>query len=143
MKSGIYPLRSKWPHPCDVEFPAGAMFKISIIDTPCERKLLLEGKLIPPWTDELRRVWQGANQELDGRRLAIDLSEVIIIGPDGENALFDLMKAGAKFTCGGVLTKDVLKRLARRTQSRFRDVLLSVSEKTNRDGDGDATGDSR
>lgn len=119
------------------------MFKISIIDTPCERKLLLEGKLIPPWTDELRRVWQGANQELDGRRLAIDLSEVIIIGPDGENALFDLMKAGAKFTCGGVLTKDVLKRLARRTQSRFRDVLLSVSEKTNRDGDGDATGDSR
>jgi hypothetical protein len=105
------------------------MFKISIIDTPCERRLLLEGKLIPPWTDELQRVWRGANQDLDERRLAIDLSEVTIIGPEGEDALFDLMKAGAKFTCGGVLTKDVLKRLARRSQSRFRDVLLSVSGK--------------
>ena len=94
------------------------MFKISITDTPCERRLLVEGKLIPPWTVELQRVWRDANHGLDGRRLAIDLSEVTMINPEGEDTLFDLMKAGAKFTCGGVLTKDVLKRLARDERAR-------------------------
>jgi len=86
-------------------------------------------KLIPPWTAELQRVWQDASHELDGRRLAIDLSDVTIISPEGEDALLDLMKAGAKFTCGGVLTKDVLKRLARKSQSKFRDILLTISGK--------------
>jgi hypothetical protein len=119
------------------------MFKISITDTPCERRLLVEGKLIPPWTAELQRVWQDASHELDGRRLAIDLSDVTIISPEGEDALLDLMKAGAKFTCGGVLTKDVLKRLARKSQSKFRDILLTISGKRFQekriDGDEDAS----
>ena len=107
------------------------MFKISISDTRCERRMLVEGKLIPPWTAELQRAWRDASHELDGRRLAIDLSEVTIISPEGEDTLFDLMKAGAKFTCGGVLTRDVLKRLARKSQSKFRDILLTISGKTN------------
>lgn len=115
------------------------MFRISITDSPRKRTLLVEGKLIPPWTAELERAWRDANQELVGRKLAIDLSEVTTIGPEGEEALFDLMRAGAKFTCGGVLTKDVLKRLARRSHSRFRDVWLTISGKANCDGDEDAT----
>ena len=103
------------------------MFKISIIDTPCKRTLLVEGKLIPPWTAELQRVWRDANRDLTGRKLAIDLSGVTTISPEGEETVFDLMNEGAKFTCGGVLTKHVLKRLARRSHSKFRNVLLTIS----------------
>jgi hypothetical protein len=106
------------------------MFKITITDTPGKRTLLVEGKLIQPWTAELQRVWRDANKDLDGRKLEIDLSEVTTIGPEGEDTLFDLMKVGAKFTCGGVLTKHVLKRLARRSHSKFRDILLNISGKT-------------
>jgi len=106
------------------------MFKISITDTPGRRTLLVEGKLIQPWTAELQRVWRDANKDLDGRKLEIDLSEVTTIGPEGEDTLFDLMKAGARFTCGGVLTKHVLKRLARRSHSKFRDILLTISGRT-------------
>lgn len=106
------------------------MFKISITQTPGKRTLLVEGKLIPPWTAELERVWREANRDLNGRKLAIDLSEVTTINPEGEDTLFDLMKDGAKFTCGGVLTKYVLKRLARRSHSKFRDVLLTISGKS-------------
>jgi hypothetical protein len=109
---------------------AGAMFKISIIDTPCKRILLVEGKLIPPWTAELERAWRDANKELNGRKLAIDLSGVTTINPESEDTLFGLMKEGAKFTCGGVLTKHILKRLARRSHSKFRDVSLTISGKT-------------
>ena len=106
------------------------MFKISITQSPGKRTLLVEGKLIPPWTAELERVWREANRDLNGRKLAIDLSEVTTINPEGEDTLFDLMKDGAKFTCGGVLTKYVLKRLARRSHSKFRDVLLTISGKS-------------
>ena len=106
------------------------MFKISIIDTLCKRTLLVEGKLIPPWTAELQRVWRDANRDLTGRKLAIDLSDVTTISPEGEETVFDLMNEGAKFTCGGVLTKHVLKRLARRSHSKFRNVLLTISGKS-------------
>jgi hypothetical protein len=106
------------------------MFKISITETSCKRTLLVEGKLIPPWTAELERVWREANKDLNGRKLAIDLSDVTTINPEAEDTLFDLMKEGAKFSCAGVLTKHVLKRLARRSHSKFRDVLLTFSGKS-------------
>src|SRR5215471_1877303 len=106
------------------------MFRISISQTPGRRTLLVEGRLIPPWSAELERVWRDANKDLSGRKLAIDLSDVTTINPEAEDTLFDLMKEGAKFTCAGVLTKHVLKRLARRSHSKFRDVLLTFSGKS-------------
>ena len=90
----------------------------------------MEGKVVPPWTAELQRAWRDANKDLNGRKLAIDLSEVTTINLEGEDTLFDLMKEGAKFSCSGVLTKHVLKRLARRGHSKFRDVLLTISGKS-------------
>ncbi len=99
------------------------MFKISIIDTRAQRRLVLEGKLIAPWTAELQSAWKSAGEELRGRRLVIDLTNVTVIGPDGENTLFELMSNGARFSCGGVLTKHVLKRLARRCRCNSRDTL--------------------
>jgi hypothetical protein len=93
------------------------MLKISITDTRVQRRLVLEGKLISPWTEELRSAWKNAGKELQGRRLVIDLTNVTVIGQEGENTLFGLMRDGAKFSCGGVLTKHVVKRLARRCKA--------------------------
>jgi anti-anti-sigma regulatory factor len=90
------------------------MFKISIVETEGQRTLVLEGKLVAPWTSEVESTWQKAGQHLQGRKLVIDLRNVTLIGPDGENTLFQLMRDGAKFSCAGVLTKHVLKQLARR-----------------------------
>jgi hypothetical protein len=107
------------------------MFKISIIDTSSKRKLLVEGTLVAPWTTELQNVWQGASQDLDGRKLVIDLSDVTVISQEGENTLLELMRSGAKFSCGGVLTKYVLGRLARKCQSKLRDVLNLTGTREN------------
>jgi anti-anti-sigma regulatory factor len=90
------------------------MFKISIVETQGQRKLVLEGTLVGPWTTEVERSWRSAGEQLEGRKLVIDLSNVTVIGADGENMLLKLMSDGAKFSCGGVLTKHVLKQLARR-----------------------------
>jgi hypothetical protein len=92
------------------------MFRISIIDTPAQRKLVVEGKLSDPWINELRGTWRNASHELEGRKLVIDLNSLTSISREGEDAIFDLMKEGAKFSCAGILTRHVLKRLARRCQ---------------------------
>ena len=90
------------------------MFKISIVETHGQRRLVLEGKLIRPWTAEVESAWRSAAQQLDGRKLVVDLTNVTLISPDGENTLFKLMRDGATFFCGDVLTKHVMKQLARR-----------------------------
>lgn len=93
-----------------------AMLKISTVDTRSERRLIVEGKLIQPWLAELTKIWLIANENLEGRKLVIDLSNATTISQEGENALFELMRAGAGFSYGGVLTRHVLKRLASRCQ---------------------------
>jgi hypothetical protein len=92
------------------------VFKISIVDTRSRRKLIVEGTLVGPWVAELGTAWRNASQDLDRRNLVINLRNLTVISRDGEDAIFDLMKKGAKFSCGGVLTRHVLKQLVRKKQ---------------------------
>jgi len=94
------------------------MFKISIVETDGQRRLVLEGKLASPWTAEVESAWRSAGEQLRGRKLVIDLRNVTLISQEGENTLFNLMRDGAKFSCEGVLTKHVLKQLARRCRCK-------------------------
>jgi hypothetical protein len=90
------------------------MFKISIIETPSERRLVVEGKLMSPWAREVVQAWKDGARQLEGRSLLVDLTNVTLIGPDGEEVLSELMQAGAKFACAGVLTSHLVKQLARK-----------------------------
>jgi hypothetical protein len=97
------------------------MFKISILDTPNHRRLVIEGKLIAPWAAELSSVWREATADLNGRELVIDVKGLTAITEDGENVLLELMKEGARFRSAGVFTKQVLKRLARKVRSNVQE----------------------
>jgi len=88
------------------------MLRISIVERRNQRWLVLEGKLVAPWADELKPALKEASADLNGRELVIDVKGLTAIGEDGENVLLELMKAGASFRCAGVFTKHVLKRLA-------------------------------
>jgi hypothetical protein len=90
------------------------MFKISIVDTRAQRKLVVEGTLIGPWVAELDTTWRNASRDVGERKVVIDMNNVTVISREGEEAIFDLMKKGAKFSCASVLTKHVLKQLARK-----------------------------
>jgi anti-anti-sigma regulatory factor len=96
------------------------MFKISIIDTRAQRKLVVEGKLSDPWVSEFYATWKNANRDLNGRKLLIDLSSVTVISRAGEDAIFNMMKEGAKFSCGSICTRYLLKRLARKCDGNLR-----------------------
>jgi len=106
------------------------MFKISIVDTPAQRRLVVEGKLSEPWVDELRTTWKNASRDLGGRKLVIDLNSLTVISREGEDAIFHLMQHGAKFSCAGILTRHVLKRLARRCRCEPRDSKETQTLKT-------------
>jgi anti-anti-sigma regulatory factor len=90
------------------------MFKISIIEERGLRRLMLEGRLIRPWTEEVENAWKTAGEKLQGRKLVVDLTNVTYISADGETTLVKLIRDGAKFSCRGVLTKHVLRQLTRR-----------------------------
>jgi anti-anti-sigma regulatory factor len=92
------------------------MLKISIKESKTRRLLILEGKLIEPWTDELKTLCQGPAIDLGGREIVIDLRGVTDMSAEGEETLLCLMVQSARFRGGGVYTKQVLKRLARRVR---------------------------
>jgi anti-anti-sigma regulatory factor len=91
------------------------MLKISIIESQTRRQLVLEGKLVAPWTDELKNVCQGTAIEVDQRELVLDIRGLTVISKDGEEVLLGLILHGAKFR-SDVFTKQLLKQLARRVQ---------------------------
>jgi hypothetical protein len=90
------------------------MLKISTKGSKNRRLLILEGKLVAPWANELRAVCNEPSHHPDERPLVIDVRGVTDISADGEQVLLCLMGQGAKFRGTGVFMKQVLKELARR-----------------------------
>ena len=97
------------------------MLKISVIDGPRQRRLILEGKLIAPWTAELKTAWDRARADLDGRDFVVDVKQLTAISQEGENALLELMNDGVKFRSYGVFTKHILRQLARRSRPNLQE----------------------
>ena|SRR5215831_12708945 len=98
------------------------MLKISTIESPGQRRLVLEGKLIEPWAAELRTEYVNAAEGLDGRDLVVDVRHLTDISQEGENVLLELMNFGVKFRCCGVFTRHVLKELTRRIHRNLHEV---------------------
>ena len=112
------------------------MLRISVIDSRTERQLVLEGKLIGPWVEELRKAWKTANGEIAGRVLVVDVKNVCVISQEGENALLELMSEGAMFRCSGMVTKHLIQQLRRRSKSNSNEAGPAVHGHV-RDDEGD------
>src|SRR5262249_41828772 len=98
------------------------MLKISIVENPYQRRLVMEGKLIARWAAELRAEHLKSEEELDGRELVIDVRHLSAISQEGENVLLELMNSGVKFRCCGVFNRHVLKDLTRRARRNLQEV---------------------
>ncbi len=90
------------------------MLKISIVERRKQRRLVVEGRLVAPWSDELKDACEKAGSGLGGRELVIDLKNLTTIGQEGENLLLELMKQGIRCRGCGVFTNVILKQVARR-----------------------------
>jgi len=92
------------------------MLKISIIENDHKRQVVLEGKLVAPWTNELKNISREAAVDTGHRELVIDLRSVTAISADGEDVLLVLMDQGARFRVNGVFMRQVVKDLSRRSR---------------------------
>jgi anti-anti-sigma regulatory factor len=90
------------------------MLKISILEGTKQRRLVVEGKLVSPWSDELKAACERAGSGLNGREIVIDLKNLTTISEQGETLLLELMKQGVRFRGCGVFTNEILKQVARR-----------------------------
>jgi hypothetical protein len=97
------------------------MLKISLIDSPRQRRVIVEGKLIAPWTAELRNACQEARADLRGRKVVIEMKHVTTISQEGENVILELINGGVRFRCHGMFTKHVVKELTRRASRKSGD----------------------
>ena len=96
------------------------MLRISVIDTLGDRLLLLEGKLMSVWVEELRNAWRDARRELRNRSLKIDVSELSFVSADGELLLLEMMCDGANFQGGGgVYIQHLIHELEIRTKQQI------------------------
>jgi hypothetical protein len=95
------------------------MLKISMVESPSQCRLVLEGKLTHPWASELRNECSRTRGDLHGRELIVDIKNLMAISQEGENVLVELMNGGVRIRGCGVFTKHVLKQLARRTRNEL------------------------
>jgi len=93
------------------------MLRISRVDTRGQRRLIVEGKLIPPWTAELRTAYEDAKSDLEGRELVVDLKNLTIISREGEDLVIQLMIQGVQFRCGGLFARWLLRQLSDRARA--------------------------
>jgi len=93
------------------------MLKISVIESPRQRQMVVEGVLVEPWVAELLSEYTKAKEHLDGRELVIDLTNLCAITTAGEDALLKLIDDHARFQCG-VFAKEVLKKLGSKRRSK-------------------------
>jgi hypothetical protein len=90
------------------------MLKITIVEDPHQRQVIVEGKLIAPWVAEFTGAYQAARADLRNRQLVVDLRGLTAIGREAEDVLLQLVREKAKFLCG-VYAREVLRQLARKT----------------------------
>jgi hypothetical protein len=93
-----------------------AMLKISLIDSPRQRRVIVEGTLIAPWAAELRNACQQAKADLRGRELIVEMKHVTNISQEAKNVILELINGGIKFRSEGMFTKHVVKELSRRAR---------------------------
>ena len=96
------------------------MLKITVVEDPRQRRVIVEGRLISPWAAELTSAYQTARTDLQARELIVDLRSLTAISPEGEDVLLQLMSEKVKFI-SGVYMREVLRQLGLKTRNSLRD----------------------
>jgi hypothetical protein len=86
------------------------VLKITVTETPGERRWVVQGRLVGPWVSELRATWRRWGSR-DKRTCIIDLNDVTFIDKGGERLLRALAKKGAQLVARGVYIEHVLEEV--------------------------------
>ena len=85
------------------------MLRITVNETPTEKRWVLQGRLVGLWVSELRRAWKKTYRTDKDRKCVVDLNDVTSIDKNGERLLQAMSKQGAQFIATGIYIKHVLQ----------------------------------
>ena len=89
----------------------GKLLRISIEQDHNVLLFVLEGRLVGPWVDELRRVReQHASSERE-RRLTVDLCGLTAMDTAGRDLLEELLQRGATIRCSDVMNQYLVEQM--------------------------------
>ena len=87
------------------------MLRISLEHDPGTLSLILEGRLVGPWVDELRRI--SAEHISRSEQLIIDLNGLTAMDARGQGLLDELRQEGATLRCSDVMNQYLVEQMAR------------------------------
>jgi hypothetical protein len=91
------------------------MLRITLHEDPETVTLVLEGRLITPWIEEVERAWgavAGARDgNSDGRRLVVDLSGCTSIEERAKHLLRRMHEQGAELRAVNLMTKAIVEEV--------------------------------
>jgi hypothetical protein len=88
----------------------GNVLRITISETPTEKRWILQGRLVGPWVAALRISWKKTHCDHGGRTCIVDLTDVTSLDKGGERLLRTMSKEGAQFIATGIYIKHVLQQ---------------------------------
>jgi anti-anti-sigma regulatory factor len=90
------------------------VLRITIDETPTEKRWILQGRLVGLWVSELRRTWKKTDRSESNRPCVVDLNDVTFIDEKGVRLLRAMSKQGAQFVTTGIYIKHVLQQRCER-----------------------------
>jgi anti-anti-sigma regulatory factor len=66
------------------------MLKITVHKTAKGQTIQLEGKIVGPWVQELKRTWQSLEPSLGAKQLQLDLRDVVFVDANGRQLLREI-----------------------------------------------------
>lgn len=93
------------------------VLKITVDESPNEKTIRLEGKLMGPWVEQFNEVFRAIAQTLGSSRLKVDLCGLSHVSSDGRRALSQIHQAaGAEFVANTPITKYFAEEASRLDQ---------------------------
>ena len=90
------------------------MFRVTASSTSDGFVLKLEGWLSGAVVRELDTCWRRALGTHDGRPMAVDLSELYFVDPDGRQLLTEMYRAGVTFVAKGCEMPELVREISGR-----------------------------
>jgi hypothetical protein len=94
------------------------MLRITVQDDDTLWRLHLSGRLVGAWVAETESTWRSA--PVSGRRVEIDITEVMWIDEAGRCLLKAMNEAGARFIAKGVAMEALVDEITRKPAHRSR-----------------------
>ncbi len=92
------------------------MLKVSVEEGDGTLSLVVEGRLVGPWVDELRRVYQQRLFPAEHVELTVDLCGLTAMDSRGQALLYELLHRGATLHSSDVMNQYLVEQMAQTSE---------------------------